>query len=87
MRDAIDRYAQDDEREIMLFEPAELDEALIGIAVRIGLSVAAYDYNKLVEVHHKKLGMTLQEAEEWVQVNTMGAYVGDGTPVVVWVPE
>ena len=48
MRDAIDRYAQDDEREIMLFEPKELDEALIGIAVRIGLSVAAYDYNKLV---------------------------------------
>jgi hypothetical protein len=31
--------------------------------------------------------MTLAEAEEWVQINTMGAYVGDGTPVVVWVPE
>jgi len=87
MRDAIDRYAQDDERDIMLFEPKELDEALIGIAVRIGLSVAAYDYNKLVEVFHTKLGMTIEEAEEWVQVNTMGAYVGDGTPVVVWVPE
>ena len=87
MRDAIDRYAKNDEREIMLFEPKELDEALIGIAVRIGLSVAAYDYNKLVEVNHKKLGMTLQDAEEWVQINTMGAYVGDGTPVVVWVPE
>ena len=87
MRDAIDRYAQDDERELMLYEPKELDDALIGIAVRIGLSVAAYDYNKLVEVHHKKLGIPIQEAEEWVQVNTMGAYVGDGTPVVVCVPE
>ncbi len=87
MRDAIDKYADADGKQIMLFEPRELDEALIGIAVRIGLSVAAYDYDKLVEIHNKKLGMTLEEAEEWVQVNTMGAYVGDGTPVVVWIPE
>jgi len=87
MRDAIERYANDEGEIIIMFEPKELDEALIGIAVRIGLSVAAYDYNKLVEVNHKKLGMTLQEAEEWVQVNTMGAYVGENTPVVVWVPE
>jgi len=87
MRDAIERYANDGGELIMLFEPKELDEALIGIAVQVGLSVAAYDYNKLVDVFHTKLGMTLEEAEEWVQVNTMGAYVGDGTPVVVWVPE
>ena len=85
MRDAIDRYA--DDKAIIFFEPNELDEALIGIAVRIGRSVAAYDYNKLVEVHHKKLGMTLEAAEEWVQLKTMAEYNGDGTPVIVWIPE
>jgi hypothetical protein len=78
----IDTHGQE---KIVFFEPSELDAALIGIALRIGLSVPAYDYDKLIEVH-RKMGMSYQEAEEWVTVNTMGRYVGPETPVVVWRP-
>tara|TARA_R100000008_G_scaffold32829_1_gene18417 strand:- start:340 stop:603 length:264 start_codon:yes stop_codon:yes gene_type:complete len=87
MRDTIEKYAEEWGETIILFEPRELDDALIGIAARIGLRVAAYDYAKLVEIHHKKLGMNLEEAEEWVQINAMGSYMGDGTPVIVWIPQ
>ena len=74
------------ENQVLFFDPPELDEALIGIALRIGLSVPAYDYDKLIEVHQRINNWPYEDAEEWVHHNTMGAYVGPETPVVVWRP-
>ena len=74
------------ENQVIFFDPPELDEALIGIALRIGLSVPAYDYDKLIEVHQRINNWSYENAIEWIEYNTMGSYVGNDTPVVVWRP-
>ena len=88
LRERIAEYLIDEHgsENVLFFDPAELDEALIGIALRIGLSVPAYDYDKLIEVHQKINDWSYEEATEWVTINTMGSYVGPETPVVVWKP-
>ncbi|QDP52218.1 MAG: hypothetical protein Unbinned2851contig1000_9 [Prokaryotic dsDNA virus sp.] len=86
MRDAINDFANDEEDEIYLYEDRALDEALLGIALHNGVSVAAYDYDKLVLIRQRVHGMNLKEAEEWIETNTMREY-GKGTPVIVWKPQ
>ena len=55
------------------------DEALVGIVQRFNDVVALYDYEKLVEIHVRE-GMDDEGAREWLDFNTVGAWVGDGTP-------
>jgi hypothetical protein len=69
---------------LFLSEP-EFDEAIIGIAKRIGQpDVIAYDSDKVYEVLAKMLN-----TEDWTVVfeyfefNILGAYVGERTPVFV----
>jgi len=88
LRERIASYLDDEhgKEKVVFFDPFELDEALIGIALRIGLSVPAYDYDKLIAAHMKLNDWTYEDAEEWVNHKTMGSYVGPETPVVVWKP-
>jgi len=67
------------------------DDAIIGIAngwfpaEKDGVSqnmVVAYDYDKCVEILASQ-GMSLEDAEEHLIFNTLGAYIGPGTPVFV----
>jgi len=57
-----------------------LDEAIIGTAERIGLSVVAYDVEKIIEILMRD-GMDYEEAVEYYEVNINGAWVGEMTPV------
>ena len=82
----VKNYEHTKENEVLFFEPPELDEALIGIALRIGLSVPAYDYDKLIDVFQRINNWSYEDAIEWLEVNTMGSYVGPDTPVIVWKP-
>lgn len=62
----------------------DADYAVIGCIERCGQpTVVIYDYNKLVS-HFCSQGMTYSEAEEWVSVNVIGAWVGDGTPGILF---
>jgi hypothetical protein len=85
MRDAINDFADDKENEIYLFDDRALDEALLGIALHNGVSVAAYDYDKLVLIHQQEHNMDLKEAEDWVATNIIREY-GPGWPIIVWKP-
>jgi len=59
------------------------DEALIGVAERFGMpSVAAYDYDKYIELIVKG-GCSPEDAVEYFEFNVIGAWVGDTTPVFV----
>lgn len=61
-----------------------LEDALIGICYRFGQSpLATYDYNKCIEILVKRDGMTEEEADEFLQYNTLGAWLGEMTPVFV----
>ena len=58
-----------------------LDEAVIGIAHRIGLEVICYDLHKVISILMTRDGMDEDEAYEFYQFNIAGAWVGESTPL------
>ena len=73
------------DREFLFLSEPEYDEAIIGVAHRIGQDdVIAYDYNKLCEIVQKTMNNAdIMEVMEYVEFNIMGAYVGERTPIFV----
>lgn len=60
------------------------DAALVGTSHRCGQpDLAVYSHNKLVDVFVGQ-GMSYEEAEEWVSFNIEGAWVGHGTPIILF---
>lgn len=59
------------------------EDAYIGFTIGIRDSVAVYDYAKCVEVLMNRDGMTEEEAIEYLDHNTVYAYVGEGTPLFI----
>jgi len=60
------------------------DDALIGVGERCGCpDLAVYDANKCLEILVES-GMDSEEALEYFEFNTLGAWVGDSTPIFVW---
>ena len=60
------------------------DDAIVGTAEgwfgKSQHTVVCYDYDKCIDILVKQ-GMTMEEADEYLQFNTVGAYVGKYTPV------
>ena len=68
--------------ELLFLSEEEFDEAIIGVAERIGEEpVVAYDTTKIVEVLSRS--MTVDEAYEYFEFNILGAYVGLKTPLFI----
>lgn len=60
------------------------DEAIIGIAERIGLGpVIAYDVEKMLDIMIERDGMTYEEAREYFDFNIIGAWMGEFTPIFI----
>jgi len=60
------------------------DQAIIGIGYRCGQQpLYIYDYITLVGIFQEQ-GMELEEAEEWVDYNIVNAWIGEGTPIVMY---
>jgi hypothetical protein len=67
--------------EILLAD--DFDDAFIGTAERFGMqAVAAYDEQKCIEILMSQ-GMDEEEAREYFEYNTLGAWVGEGTPIFI----
>jgi hypothetical protein len=59
------------------------EDAFIGICERFGQQpLAAYDYFKCIDILVSQ-GMTEEEAMEYFEFNTLGAWMGEGTPVFI----
>lgn len=59
------------------------DSAILGIAVKpCQNTVVAYDFDLMVEQCIKD-GMSDDEAIEYIDYNIVGAYMGEGTPIIV----
>lgn len=70
----------------MLLEPREVfDHCVIGIAERVNLRVAAYDSSKVIQALQDYHGMDEDGATEWFDFNIMNAWVGEGSPVFMYV--
>lgn len=77
-----DTLAEEWDTELLFLSEEEFDEAIIGVAERIGQSaVVAYDTTKLVEVLSRT--MSVDEAYEFFEFNILGAYVGERTPMFI----
>lgn len=63
------------------------DSAIVAVGVRCGQPpLVCYSRPKLV-AHFVAEGMSVEEAEEWIDVNIEGAWVGETTPIVLHFPE
>lgn len=60
------------------------DRALIGFGTQFNRNLAIYDLDACVAILVEQ-GMTPDEAQEYLDFNTLGAWVGESTPVFVHV--
>ena len=56
------------------------EDALIGYSQQFNKVLALYDYAKCVSILMSRDSMTEEEACEFLEFNTLGAYVGENTP-------
>ena len=70
----------------LLFDGPEgyaFDKAIIGVATRIGMQpVVAYDDELLIKALVDE-DWEWTDAVEWVETNTKGSYLGEGTPIII----
>ena len=60
------------------------DNAIIGVGERNNTdSMIVYDYNKMVKILVTRDDMSYEEAEEYIEFNIVGAWIGDTTPIIV----
>jgi hypothetical protein len=68
--------------EALFLEPSTFDEAILGVAHRCGMDpVVAYDRTRVIDILARD--MPREDAEEFFEFNTIGAWMGDATPVFV----
>lgn len=62
----------------------DLAEALIGVCEQFGRPpVAAYDFNKCIDIFMEDPEMDYEEAIDHFYFNTLGTWAGDSTPVFI----
>ena len=86
----IDELADDFEIEILRLEPADVyDPAVIGFAHDPSDAVTrlVYDCDRIIAQAVAFEGMSYEDAVEWHEFNTFGAWLGDGTPLFLSRPE
>lgn len=84
--DQVRAILEDENPEALLADGFEA--ALIGVARRCGQpTLAVYDYELGVKVLIERDGMTYEEAVEYLEFNTVGAWVGGNTPIWLVRPE
>ena len=66
----------------LFLDPADYDEAIIGLAYRFGMMpVVAYDRTRVVDILARD--MSREDAEEFFEFNIIGSWWGDVTPVFI----
>jgi hypothetical protein len=65
-------------------EKTLFDKCIVGYASRPGLEpVLVYDEDKMIEVLFDAGGMNHEEVNEYLSFNTWGAWLGEGTPMIL----
>ena len=59
------------------------DDAIIGVCGGFDSGRVAYSIPKMIDIAAKELSVDYDEAVEWLDYNTFGAYVGEHTPIYV----
>lgn len=82
-REQIDEWVDEvfPEEEILMADGFE--EAFLGVAMQFNKPISIFDYDKCLTILQKD-GMSYDEAEEYMQFNVVGAYVGENTPAFLF---
>jgi len=81
-RTDIDTALRDADMSLLLMDG--FDDAFIGYTTRMNQpDCAVYDYDKMVKTLMFRDSMTADEAEEYIEYNCQGAWVGEQTPYIV----
>ena len=82
-RELIDEWVNEvfPDDEILMADGFE--EAFMGVAMQFNKPIAIFDYDKCLTILQKD-GMTSTEAEEYMQFNVVGSYVGENTPAFLF---
>jgi len=85
LREQLDRWARENDVELIFFDPPEhFDHAIVGVVRGFGQEYAVlYDEGKVLEAMAKDMDSGEDDGEiarEWFEFNTVGAYVGEATP-------
>jgi len=81
-RPAIHKALVEADMNLLLMDGFE--DAFIGYTTRMNQpDCAVYDYDKMVSVLVFRDGMTTDEAEEYIEYNCQGAWVGEQTPYII----
>lgn len=59
------------------------DSAIIGVCAGFDSGRVAYSIPKMIDICAKEFAIDHDEAAEWLEYNTFGAYVGEHTPIYV----
>jgi len=82
LRKKINNYLKNYDQGTMLMD--NFDEALIGFSQRINEPLlAVYSWQKMVDLCVNRDKMSPEEAEEYIDYNCIGAWIGDQTPIIV----
>jgi len=57
------------------------DDAILGYGRQFNKDLVVYDYEMCVAILMDREGMTEEEADEYMEFNVIGAYMGELTPV------
>ena len=60
------------------------DDAIIGVCAGFDSGRVAYSVEKMIKICAKELAVDEDEAVEWLEYNTFGAYVGENTPIYIY---
>ena len=80
MRKMIDNYCEENGIEGALLLDGH-DNAIMGISTCFNSIKIVYSYSKIIANLEKD--MNHEEAEEFFEFNIRGAYLGDGTPIIM----
>lgn len=78
-RKRISRWAEENDVELLFFDPPEhFDHAIVGLVHGFGQEPAVlYDQAKVLAAMEKDMA---EAAGEWFDFNTIGAFLGEATP-------
>lgn len=79
-RPASDEWDEDDAEPLLL---DGFEKALIGFGTQFDNEVAIYEFDRCVAILVKRDGMSRNDAMEYLEFNTAGAWVGPHTPILL----
>ncbi len=82
----VKQYLKDNYPDEVIITIDGFDEAFIGIGYSFNKPYACYDREKMIQCLKADI-MTYDEAEEYLDFNVLGAYIGENNPVIIDVVE